>query len=49
MNDRYFARKTGITRMYMVTDRETGKNVASTGTLASAVRKAAQLNKKAAQ
>lgn len=47
MTDRYFARKTGITRLYVVTDRTTGKNVASTGTFASAARKAAQLNTKA--
>lgn len=46
MSDRYYARKTGITRTYAVTDRTTGRNVTTKGTYAAAARKAAQLNQK---
>lgn len=41
---RYFARKTSITRLYVVIDSTTGKSVASTSTFAAAARKATKLN-----
>ena len=44
--ERYYAQKTGITRMYAVYDRITGRIVDTTGTYNSAKRRADKLNEK---
>lgn len=46
--ERFFAMKTGITRLYVVVDCETGETVTSTGTFNSAQRRADALNAKEA-